>query len=295
MARRDAVIFAWFVPERLPDLGQYYLSLLHAHHEDSKLFIGMNHGSDPVWESRFAEAGMDCEVRWASPELGDYWDTTGFLTALAGFLDSTESFDLIWFGHSKGGSSAFDHSAMVRDELVRTFWERRTEISRAFDDPSVGLFAPRYNLTPPYPFPGPWKGWTEELSSLQRIYRDRCAPLGLCALDTFFVLRGEIVRRFCDAVGSELFRTDPGAYGANKWFFEMAFPSIATMQGYEPFIGTEAPDGDDPRDDVMVMSDRRQNHRLAQAEVLRWRQDPYDFQPRIIPWDHPAWNALRGL
>jgi hypothetical protein len=295
MARRDAVVFAWFVPEQLPALGQYYFSLLHAYHADSKLFIGMNHGSDPVWEKRFHESGMACEVRWAGREMGDYWDTTGFLTALTGIHGCDETFDLAWFGHTKGGSSTLDHTTLVRNELLRNFWGRRAEITRTFDNPSIGLFAPRYNLTPPYPFPGPWKGWTEELSALRRIYRDCCAPLGLCALDTFFVLRGEIVRRFCDTVGNTLLCTDPGAYGANKWFFEMAFPSIAAMQGYEPFIDTDAPGTGDPRDDVMLMNDRRQNHRLAQAELQRWRQDPYDFTPRIIPWDHPAWDAPRRL
>ena len=289
MARRDAVVFAWFVPEGLPELGQYYFNLLLDYHADSKLFIGMNHGSDPIWERRFRESGVDSEVRWATPEIGDYWDTTGFLTALTDFQCSDESFDLIWFGHSKGGSSAFDHSTLIRDELLRDFWERRAEIAHAFDDTRIGLFAPRYNLTPPYPFPGPWKGWAEELTALQRIYRDRYAPLGLCALDTFFVLRAEIVRRFCDSVGADLFCTDPGAYGANKWFFEMAFPSIAAMQGYEPFIELDVPGADDPRDDLMVSWDVKQTHRLAAAEVTRWRMDPIAFQPRIIPWDRPAW------
>ena len=289
MARRNAVVFAWFVPEGLPELGQYYFSLLQTYHSNSKLFIGMNHGSDPLWESWFRDSSMDSDVRWVPPEMGDYWDTTGFLTALTGFLGSDESFDLIWFGHSKGGSSSFGHTTLVRNELLRDFWERRAEIAHAFDDPRIGLFAPRYNLTPPYPFPGPWKGWTEELTALQRIYRDRYAPLGLCALDTFFVLRGGIVRRFCDSVDNDFFRTDPAAYGANKWFFEMAFPSIATMQGYEPFIDMDVPGADDSRDDLMVSSDVKQTHRLAGAEVTRWRLDPIAFEPRIIPWDRPAW------
>jgi hypothetical protein len=108
-------------------------------------------------------------------------------------------------------------------------------------------------------------------------------------------MRDAIVRRFCDAVDSAFFHTDPGQIGANKWFFEMAFPSISSMQGYEPFLDMDVAGAGDPRDDVTLFADPRQNHRLAHAEVTRWRQDPYRFQPRILPWDHEAWDGIRAL
>jgi hypothetical protein len=120
---RDAVVFAWFVPERMPELGEYYLGLLRYHHPDSKLFIGMNHGSDPVWEDRFRASGLDAEVRWARPEVGDFWDATGFLTALEGFHHSEERFDLVWFGHTKGASdAAHTDYHKNRIDLLRNFW-----------------------------------------------------------------------------------------------------------------------------------------------------------------------------
>ena len=74
----------------------------------------------------------------------------------------------------------------------------------------------------------------------------------------------------------------------------MAFPSIAAMQGFEPYIDLDVPGAGDPRDDVTLFDDMKQNHRLAIAEVDRWRQDPYRFQPRILPWDHPAWDEMRA-
>ncbi len=289
-ARRDAVIFAWFVAEGGGALGDYYLSLLRDHHAGSKLFIGMNHGSDPVWETRLRESGLDATIRWARPEIRDYWDATGFLTALEGFHRSIEEFSLVWFGHTKGGSVAYDEYATLRDDLARDFWSRPQHIVQAFADPRIGVFAPRFNLTPPYPFPGPWIGWAGELAALQRAYRDRRQPLGLGALDTFFVLRGEIVRRFCDSVGDAFFQTDPGAYGANKWFYEMAFPSIAAMQGYEPFIDMDVPGENNPRADAMVTRDVKQVHRLALEELARWREDPTGFQPRVVPWDRVPWR-----
>ena len=291
LSRQSAVLFAWFVPPGQEELGEYYVTLLQTHFADAMLFVGMNHGSDPVWEARFGDTGLHAEVHWARPEIGDYWDATGFLTALEAFHHSGDAFELAWFGHTKGGSRPFADYVHIRWEEEREFWARREEIAQVFADSDIGLFAPRFNLTPPYPFPGPWRGWTDELAALNRIYRGPFAPLGLCALDTFFVLRGEIVRRFCTAVGDTWFRTDPGAYGANKWFFEMAFPSIASMQGYVPFIDQAVPGDGQPRDDQMISRDVRQVHRLAAAELERWRGDPIEFTPRIIPWDRPAWSA----
>jgi len=288
-AKRDAVVFAWFVAEGGDALGEFYLSLLRDHHAGSKLFIGMNHGSSPVWESRLQESGLDATIRWARAKTPDYWDATGFLTALEGFHRNAEDFDLVWFGHTKGGSVAYDEYATVREALTRDFWVRPEVISKAFADPRVGLFAPRYNLTPPYPFPGPWQGWAGELTALQRVYRDQYQPLGLAALDTFFVLRGHVVRRFCTAVGDAFFHSDLGAFGANKWFFEMAFPSIASMQGYEPYITMNVPGENDSRADAMMTGDVKQVQRLAREELARWREDPTGFQPRIIPWDRAPW------
>ncbi|MFN8660416.1 MAG: hypothetical protein U0075_00905 [Thermomicrobiales bacterium] len=292
---RDAVVFAWYVPRGLEALGEHYLQLLHQYHAASRIFIGMNHGSDPAWEARFHASGLDVEIRWARTGSPDYWDATGFLTALEAFGACDEPFLLVWFGHTKGGSVTFETYDAVRATQRRDFWSRRDEISAVFADPTVGFFAPRYNLTPTYPFPGPWQGWRDELAALCRVYRGDFAPLGLCALDTVFVLRGEIVRRFCHDVDPRFFTADLGAFGANKWFFEMAFPSISSMQGFEPFIRRDHVSDGDPRDDVMMFQDTAQVHRLARAEVARWRADPAGFQPRIMAWDLPAWAPSDGI
>ena len=63
-------------------------------------------------------------------------------------------------------------------------------------------------------------------------------------------MRGEVVRRFCNAVAPGFFQTDPAAYGANKWFFEIGFPNVASMQGYEPFIDPNVSGAGYPHDDV---------------------------------------------
>ncbi|MGH2615623.1 MAG: hypothetical protein ACRDJC_10320 [Thermomicrobiales bacterium] len=291
---RDAVVFAWWIPDTAVarKVGEYYLGMLRYYHPDSRIFVGVNHGSDPAMVDMLAASGLDIEICQVPPRIAVNSDAGGFLAALDAFHQDREPFDLVWFGHTKGASRANNaYYRHIRFFLEHSFWARRAEIECAFADPRIGLLAARYNLLPPFPWPNAWPGWRDDLAALQRIYRDRYPPLGLSALDTFFILRGDIVRAFCDAVGPWFFRADPAEYGASRWFFEMAFPSIATMQGYEPFIDMDVPGNNSPRDDIMLDADVKQTHRLALEELRRWRDDPIGFRPRVLPWDRSLWQA----
>jgi hypothetical protein len=295
---RDAVVFAWWTPDNpeAEKVGHYFLELLGRYHPDSKIYIGLNHGTAAQWPQIIRASGLDVEVCLPLPDITLTSDATGFLTALRAYDRATEPFDLVWFGHTKGASQqTYDFYRGARLQIERNFWARRDDVERAFADPKIGLYTARANLYPTFPWPGKHRGWDDELLALQRIYRERYAPVGTNAYETFFALRGTILRRFCDAVGPEFFAMDPRQYGGDRWFFEMAFPSIASMQGYEPFIPMDVPGENDPRDDLNMTYDMKQNHRLALADLERWRQDPFHFTPRVVPWDHPVWNEVRGI
>jgi hypothetical protein len=156
-----------------------------------------------------------------------------------------------------------------------------SEINAFFEDPKIGVFARRFS---------PW--WAgicgEELPALRRIYRDTFAPLGLGAFDSFFVMREMIVSRFCETVADGFFTTPLAEYGANRWFFEMGFPSVATMQGYEPYIDMSVDGENDPRDDVWIRHDAKQNHRIVKEELERWKAAPFVFTPRRLA-EFPEW------
>jgi hypothetical protein len=297
--RRDAVIFAWWVPPTVDaaKVARYYLGLLAYHHPDSKLFIGINHGSDPAWLPVLQQSGLDITIAPALPHMSVASDAGGFLAALREYERCDEEFDLVWFGHSKGASRDYDYYRSMRLLIDHNFWARRADVERAFADPKIGLYAARTTVasTDPYDRADDDPGWVGELDALRRIYRDRYAPLGLHAYETFFAMRGTVLRRFCDVVGPRFFTTDPKAYGAGRWFFEMAFPSIPSMQGFDPYIPMDVHGTNDPRDDINLTFDAKQTHRLALAELERWRQDPFDFQPRIMHWDNWLWDRLRGL
>jgi hypothetical protein len=289
--KRDAVIFAWWIPEtrEAHDVAEYYLGLLRYHHADSKLFVGVNHGSDPAWTRRLRQSGLDIEIATACPHIRVDSDVGGFMAALRAYRQAGEEFDLVWFGHSKGasrgeiGRAAYNQYRYQHD---RRFWSRRTEIEHFFADPKIGLFSHRYGLhdSSPDAEAVPWSGFGN-LDALKRIYRDDHAPLGVWAWETVFVLRDCILRRFCDSVGDELFAIDPRQYGADRWWFEAEFPSIASMQGYEPYIELETDGAGAPRDDVVLYLDPRQGNRLAMRELQRWRANPFRFQPCALQRD----------
>jgi hypothetical protein len=79
------------------------------------------------------------------------------------------------------------------------------------------------------------------------------------------------------------FRVDPVLYGADKWWFEGGFPSIAAMQGLEAYIDVDTDGPGSPRDDIAFYRDPKQGARHAMNELIRWRADPFAFQPRAIP------------
>jgi hypothetical protein len=294
--QRDAVIFAWRIPDnRLGlDAGEYYLGLLRYHHADSKLFLALDPRSDPAWAKRLASSGLDVAIVPVDPALLTGADTGTLLAALGAFSRCSEEFDLVWFGYTRGASieqSDGDRFTDFRFQQDRELWARRADVDRFFADPKIGLFAPRYGsyATPYFDNGVPGRG-AAELDALERIYRDEYAPLGIWARNGVFVTRAKIVRQFCDTVGDGFFRREPREYGAGRWWFEAAFPSIASMQGYEPFIETES-GGTAVPDDLALYDDRWRANRQAMKELQRWRLDPLAFRPRAPVTARPG--ALR--
>jgi hypothetical protein len=284
---RDAVVFAWWIPGTPTShaVADYYLGLLRYHYADSKIFVGVNHGSDPGWTDALLASGLDIEIAHAPPHIRVTSDVGGFLAALGAYARHPEEFDLVWFGHTKGASRrTYSEYLAFRYQHDRRFWARRDDVDRIFGDPDIGLFSHRYGLSDSSPDATrvPWRG-LGEIDALQRVYRHTFAPLGLWAWETVFVMRDSIVRQFCRAVGPDFFLLDPARYGAGRWWFEAAFPSIASMQGFEPFIELDTDGPGDPREDVVLYRDPKQGNRLAMQELERWRRDRLAFVPRGLP------------
>jgi hypothetical protein len=212
----------------------------------------------------------------AGPDLTLPYDPSGFVAALDAYRRSDELFDLVWFGHNKGGDHlANAEYAAARWMIERTFWSRREAIERYFDNPIVGLYAPHYLML--------LQEHLTQTDALTRMYAAPCAPLGLMAVSTHFVMRDESVREFCTRVNRRFFRCGAEPYGGDRFFFEMAIPNVPIMQGYEPYIepGFGGSKGQPKVEGThSILSDWRQNHAVVAIELDKWRQNPTHFRTR---------------
>lgn len=273
---RDAVLFSSWVPEAGLALGDFFIEMLRRWHADSKIFVGVNHGSSAKWTQRLAASGLDVTIRHAPPTMTMACDPAGFVAALDAYRRHEEAFELVWFGHTKG-MSHLDETwyATGRWTIERTLWSRREAIERHFADPTIGLYAPHYLMF--------LEHHHEQTDALQRIYRGVCRPLGAMAVSTHYVMREESVRAFCRQVDRRFFQEGPGPFGGDKYFFEMAMPNVPIMQGYEPYIepGFGGTSGPPPFDGIAsVLNDWRQNNAVVAHELEKWRQNPARFRSR---------------
>ena len=271
---RDAVIFSSWVPEEGLTLGDYFIETLRRWHADSKIFVGINHGSSPRWAERLEASGLDLTIQPAAPTLTISYDPTGFVVALDAYRRHEELFELVWFGHTKGLSHLDDPwYATGRWTIERMFWSRRAEIACHFADPTIGLYAPHYLMMK--------QSHLRQTDALQRMYQATCLPLGVAALSTHFVMRDESVRDFCERVDKQFLRYGPEPFGGDEFFFEMGMPNVPTMQGYEPCIepGLGGTTGQPKLDGVeSIQNDWRQNNAVVAIELEKWRRDPTGFR-----------------
>lgn len=271
---RDAVIFSSWVPRSGLVLGDYFIDVLKRWHGDSRIFVGVNHDSDPDWTSRLAASGLDICIAPASETLTMPFDPTGFVAALNAYRRDPETFDLVWFGHNKGGAHLEEAwYGTGRWMIERIFWSRRQEIEQHFHDPVIGAYAPHYLML--------LQDHLRQTDALLRMYRSLCQPLGAMAVSAHFVLRDAIVRDFCERVSRRFFTHGPEAFGGDRFFVEMALPDIALMQGYEPYLETGLGGlSRQPKRNGLasVLNDWRNNQAVVSNELDKWRLAPTRFR-----------------
>ena len=288
---RDAVVFASYIPEDAIRIGEEFLDVLRRHHADSKIFVGVNHGSCETWYHLLADSGLDLEVCRPGAQNVTRSEAASYLAALDGFRHSSEQFHLVWFGHTKGTGKPEHINSLrygkVRWTVEKRFWARRKEIEEYFDDPRIGLYTP-HNFVP-------WIGSLGNVEALQRMFPSNRQPLAQWAMTAFFVLRAEIVKTFCNTVDEALFTHGVEMFGASLAFFEDGFPNIASLQGYEPYIEEGVGRTTLPLTaavDFNVWADERQNHHIMRRELERWRADTCGYSPGLAEKSREAVHVL---
>jgi hypothetical protein len=270
------VIFSSWVPDEGLALGDYFIETLRRYHADSKIFVGINHYSSPVWRQRLEASGLDITIAEAPLTQTMRYDPTGFIAALDAYRRHREPFDLVWFGHTKGlGHIDEFWYGTGRWMIERMFWSRRQEIEAHFSDPTIGLYSPHYLMM--------LQNHLAQTDALQSMYRGVCAPLGMMAVSSHYAMRDESVREFCREVDPRFFQLGTEPFGGDIYFFEMAMPNVPIMQGFEPAIepGLGGISRQPTIDGVeSILNDWRHNNAVVTIELEKWRRDPTRFRTR---------------
>lgn len=276
-AARDAVLLASWAPEAALPVGDHLLATLARHHADSKIFVGINHGSCPAWEEAVRRSGLDVEVCPAATGITTDSDVAGFLAALDALRRSEERFDLVWFGHTKGASSPDLRAyARVRWTLEKRFWSRRDVIDGYFADPRIGLYAPNYMV--------PWRGFRFDADALERMVGLPARAFSIVAMTTFYVMRDATVRDFCGRAPESLFTHGVEPFGGTRYFFEWGMPSYPLMLGLDPYIERGIGRTTLPRTrdlGATIWADERQNHALVRRQFEIYRADPAGYETTL--------------
>ena len=289
---RDAVVFASYIPEDALRIGEEFLDTLRRHHANSKIFVGVNHGSCDTWYHLLANSELDLEVCRPGANNLTRSEAASYVAALDGFRHSNEQFHLVWFGHTKGTGKPEHINSLkygkVRWTVEKRFWSRKKDIEKYFDNPGIGLYTP-HNFVP-------WIGSLGNVEALQRMFPSDRQPLAQWAMTAFFVLRAEIVKAFCNTVDEAFYTHGVETFGATLAFFEDGFPNIASLQGYEPYIEEGIGRTTLPLTaavDYNVWADERQNHHIMRRELERWRADPCEYSPGISEKSREAMSLLQ--
>jgi len=221
----DAVVFSSYVPdERALEIATGLLRVFERRYADCHVYVGINRGSRPEWAERLRQSPLAVRIAEVPEARVVDSDAAGFQSALTALRADGRSHRLVWFAHTKG---AVNDRPDQRRSLVRRFLERRGPITRLFRHPRVGAYG--HTITAGSDF----AAYAD--ACLERIVALDLPAIGTHYVDTFYVLRAEIVERFLRACAPEFFEGNlVRDLGFDRYFFEGVFCTLAEKAGYYP-------------------------------------------------------------
>ena len=126
----DAIVFAAYCPDTPVALkvASHCIEMMQLHHSDSDIYMGVQPGCSPRFQTLLDQSGLRVQVRHVEPHLAVSSDASAFLAALALMKDAGKSYERVWFAHSKGSSKAtYEEYDFVRVSLIHHLWKRRLD------------------------------------------------------------------------------------------------------------------------------------------------------------------------
>lgn len=228
---KTAILFASYLPheDRLY-IGKQFFNVFVNNFKDADIYVGINPGTVDGWASILDEYKKELNIEYGYVERDLYSksDAGAFQKALLMLKDSGKKYDNIWFVHTKGGHYNDSHRAEQRDFMIENFLNKREILEEQMHSKSnYGVYGPviTVNMTP-------WPQNKCPDNFLDVYYDFPYRSTDLCYLYTFYLMKGNIVHDFINNCSNNFWEDKKNIY-----FFEDAFPHVATKMGYEQLYG----------------------------------------------------------
>lgn len=219
---------------------QEYVDMLTKQFSDCDIYAGINFGSSVQTEHILESAGLNITYeRLIDEKFHVTSDASSFQLAMKLMINSGQTYDVVWFVHTKGGHNSRDS---IRQLYIQNFFPKRHYIERKFSElEHLGVFGYRaghYN-------------WNNEITDKclgvsHRIIRDiwddariEALPYKFCkyiVIETMFAMKAEILYKYLEAY-PDFFDTPINMFPTGRWFIELELCNIIpTRMGYYPVV-----------------------------------------------------------
>lgn len=231
----DALLFSAYLPDDsiLPAheqanrlyIGQEFLHRFKQDFKDCDLYMGINPGTMTEFKDLLELSKKDfnnLEFVDVPADLYTRSDASGFQASLKLLKESNKEYDLIWFGHTKGGHYNDIYRAECRKFMIDNFFGKRKEITQLLNDhKEAGIFGNVITVDKSPDAPN------KVLNHYYKHFKYGCTSLAY--LYTFYVIKGSIVNEFIHNCEQSFWEDNL----RDRFWFEGNFPHIATKMGYE--------------------------------------------------------------
>jgi len=217
---------------------QDYLSVFKSHFSDADIYVGINYGSIPNLEEEISKYGLNFHMcRLENESIYTHSDTSAYQLALHEVKHSGKTYDIYWFGHTKGGvhddGNGYSRNN-VRKMYIDEMFSKRTEIENMFEtNPDLGSWGIRGNSISAAGVE--WKNYNVDsyvpICSNVKIPPFNCTHVNWSYIETMYVLKKEAVEAYLNAMPDDYFTTK-----LDPWYCETVLPWVPSRCGYFPFV-----------------------------------------------------------
>lgn len=244
---KTAVVFAAsiFEPEKLFVVHEFF-HMFSQNFADADFYVGLNYGSLEVQKDIIRSYIPNAQfIRLENEHVYCKMDTSATQTAFRLLRDGGESYDVVWFAHTKGGTN--ERGSGIRNMYFEEFFTQRESIEKMFVDyPHLGSWAIRAMSVSPCQMGSNGNPPTSYEYKDMRVDPPSCAPIcdttkkvdpfiythiNWSYIETMFALKGAPVEAYAKSLGEEYFNTK-----LFTWYAENVIPWIPSRCGYFPYV-----------------------------------------------------------